>query len=500
MPGRGLFDPSKMRAARRGTGGGDRGGADGRSPDDRPREPNAWSVSQLARRIAEALSGGLPAKVSVRGEVTGLRERTHWYFDLKDEHSVVNAVMFAGRAKRAEIRPDNGSEIIAHGRVEYYAPGGRVSLIVDRIEPVGAGALDAKLRAMVEDLRRRGWLDAERKRTTPSFPRRIAVVTSATGAALQDVIDTARRRCPAVGLLVVDARVQGARAAGEVAAAIRALGAGRDRLGIDAILVTRGGGSMEDLWAFNELEVAEAILESPLPVVAAIGHETDTTVAELVADARRATPTQATVLLVPDRDALAEQLSSLEGRLERFVRGRLDTARGRLDSLVRRPVVARPATLLEIQSGRVRELDRRLAAASRAAIARGRERLGGLAVRLERRRPGAEHARRAERLAQHADRLGRAAHASLRARLERLAARARELAVASPISVLERGYSFTTDQQGRAIRSTADVRGGQRITTRVADGTFGSVVGRETPKAERLNASGPQLDLFDGSR
>ena len=500
--GRGLFDPSKMRgpAAGAGRSAGDAGG--GGEAENKPGrgEPNAWSVSELASRIGSALSSGLPARVSVRGEVSGLRDRTHWYFDLKDEDSVVNAVMFAGKARRSSLRPENGQEVVAHGRVEFYAPGGRVSLIVDRIEAVGAGALEARLRALIEELRGLGWLDPARKRRAPAFPRRVAVVTSATGAALQDVIDTMRRRCPAVGLLVVDARVQGDRAAGEVAAAIGALCARRAELGIDAILVTRGGGSMEDLWAFNEREVARAIYESTVPVVAAIGHETDTTLAELVADVRCATPTQAAMLLTPDREALSEQVGSLEAALVGAVRRRLDRAHRELNAIERHPVIARPRRLLEIQGDRVSGLERRIGAGTRAAVARERDRLGSLAFRLERCRPGAAHARRSERVAQLSARLDRAVRGRVRAQRERLAARARELAIASPLSVLDRGYSYTTDARGNAIRSTGQVKGGQRIQTRVADGTFGSVVGRDAPKRGRLRDGGAQLDLFDGSR
>ncbi|MEM0983231.1 MAG: exodeoxyribonuclease VII large subunit [Planctomycetota bacterium] len=490
MAKRGLFDPSKMKGAGDVPPPVERGG-DG----DRP-----WSVSELAGRIDQALRSGLPAAVHVRGEVSGFRDRTHWYFDLKDGSSVVNAVMFASAARRSELRIENGIEVVARGRLEFYKPGGKVSLIVDRVEAVGAGALEARLKALVDELRGLGWLDQARKRPTPVFPRRVAVVTSKTGAALQDVIDTMRRRCAAVGLLVVDARVQGERAAPEVAAAIRALGAARERLGIEAILVTRGGGSMEDLWAFNERVVAEAIVESPVAVVAAIGHETDVTVAELVADARCATPTQAAVLLTPDRAALVRQLDSMADRVSLLVRRRAAGAREKVEALASRPVIARPTGVVEVQADRIDGLRRRLGAAARSEVGAERDRLASLTLRLERRRPAAEQARWAERLDQLEARLGRAARRSVATRRELLANRGRELAVVSPVAVLERGYSFTTDAQGRAVRSTQQATPGDSITTRVADGTFDSVVGGEAPTADKLTAKGPQLDLFGGTR
>ncbi|MCA9289351.1 MAG: exodeoxyribonuclease VII large subunit, partial [Phycisphaerales bacterium] len=311
------FDPGKMRGTPPAHAGSSNSPSEpaAKPPVDRP-----MSVAALAGLIAGALET-LPRPVRVAGEISGLRDRTHWYFDLKDADAVVSCVMFASAARKAGFVPENGQAVVAGGRVEFYAKGGKVSLICDRLEPVGAGALELAFRKLVGEIRALGWFDPERKRALPTFPRRIAVVTSRTGAALQDVLDTARRRCPAVDIAVVDVRVQGDRAAGEVAAAIEWLGRRHTHLGIDAILVTRGGGSMEDLWAFNEKPVAAAIVACPVPVVAAIGHETDVTIAELVADERAATPTQAAMRLIPDRAALGEQVeavaSALRGSIER---------------------------------------------------------------------------------------------------------------------------------------------------------------------------------------
>jgi exodeoxyribonuclease VII large subunit len=486
MSGRLPFDPSRAR-------GGDRGGV---SAGDTP-----LTVSQLAARIDAALRSGLPAKVCVRGEVSGLRERTHLYFDLKDGDSVVNSVMFASAWRRAGVRLESGVEVVATGRVEFYAPGGKVSLVVERIEPVGRGALEARLRAFIEEIRALGWLDDERKRALPVFPRRVAVVTSRSGAALQDVIDTARRRCPAVALAVVDARVQGDGAAGEVAHAIRWLGRDHLRLGVDAILVTRGGGSMEDLWAFNERVVADAIVRCPIPVVAAIGHETDTTVAELVADARCATPTQAAMRLTPDREALERELSSVWRRASARVRDRIVGGARVVRGLGSRPALSDPRRIVSARRERLDARARRLGAAERARLGVERRQIDGLALRLERARPAAVHARRVTHIEELSARLGRvikraersawrelprfgsALVAATRRQIdqedERLAGLERELRAVGPRAVLARGFTVTTGADGRAVRSVRDVSTGEGIRTVVVDGSIASVVSGE---------------------
>ncbi|TVQ62706.1 MAG: exodeoxyribonuclease VII large subunit [Phycisphaerales bacterium] len=496
--GRLPFDPDKTRAKRAAAAKGD--------PAPSQAAP-AWSVSELAARIGDALSRGLPGAVRVEGEISGLRDRTHAYFDLKDAGAVVSCVMFASSVRKSGVTLENGVSLIATGRVEFYAPSGRTSLIIDKVELRGRGALEAQFRALCDELRGLGWFDPARKRPLPTFPRRVAVVTSRTGAALQDVLDTARRRCPAVEFLIVDARVQGSGAAGEVASAIDALGAARERLGIDAILVTRGGGSMEDLWAFNERVVAEAIVRCPAPVVAAIGHETDTTIAELVADERCATPTQAAVRLVPDRGDLTRQLGSLAGRLH-----------------------MRTERALAWERERALGLESRLASGVRTGLRDARVRLLEGAGRLERQRPAAAQARREARWAAAAQRLEFAVRrrvlgvdlVGVEGRLHRVASRRlrdagrkahaleRELKAMGPFAVLERGYSWTEKPGGGLVRSPGDVAPGDRVITRLADGSFGSVVegdgvGPATPprtpaarpsRVKRRPSGRGQMDLF----
>ena len=445
-------------------------------PSDEP-----ITVSQLATRIDQAIKGGLPDRFTVVGEISSLAHRTHYYFSLKDDRSVISAVVFASAAAKMGYTPRHGDSVIAKGRVEYYAPGGRISLIVTSMTPVGEGELERRYKQLCQELRGRGWFAQENKKPLPTFPRRIAVVTSKDGAAVQDVIDTLRRRCPAIELLIVDVRVQGAQAKGQVAGALGALNANHAHLGIDAILITRGGGSLEDLWAFNEIEVARAIHESALPVVAAIGHETDLTIAELVADERCATPTQAAMRLSPDRQALGEQLASMIGRLERTARAELRYEHQRLEKITGSRSMADPRQIIQIHRDRLDTRVGRMHAALRHSISRSRSRLDAMAIRIARHQPTAVHARRQERLAQLTGRLGRVMARSIGARREDLAGLSRELHAIGPAQVLARGFSVTTDAQGTLLRSVSDTQPGQTLVTTLSDGKVHSTIEGDAP-------------------
>jgi exodeoxyribonuclease VII large subunit len=484
------FDPSKTRAA---SGGESPGGERAARRERAGGTPDApLTVGELAGLVRTALERGVAAPVHVIGQVSNLATPNHWYFSLKDEDAVMSCVAWASSTRRFGFVPEDGDEVVATGHVSHYAPQGRTQLYVDRLAPVGAGALEQRFRAMCETLRGLGYFDAEHKKMLPAFPRRVAVVTSAGGAAVQDVIATAAERCRAVGLLVVDVRVQGEGAAEEVARAVRAIDRGHERLGVDAILVTRGGGSMEDLWAFNERVVADAVFACSVPVVAAIGHESDTTVVELVADVRAATPTQAVMRLVPAADDLHRQVDHLAHRLAALVRRRVEHGRERLRA--------------------ARDLDRVL----RGRLAAERARIERLAGRLAKARPERLMARRLERVAVLAHRLHRACRTridqrprvtTLRERLdraiahrvhasrERVTAMERELVAVDPRRVLQRGYSLTT-RAGRLVRSVRDVSVGDAIVTHVADGTIDSRVGGPPDGG---GDEPVQMDLFDPS-
>lgn len=439
--------------------------------------PPPITVAQLSALIDATLRDHLPQSVRVVGEVSNFTLRTHWYFSLKEGQvggAVINCVMFAGRTRSVGFQPAEGQQVVVTGRVEYYKPQGKVSFYVEKIEPVGAGVLELALRQLIAELKAQGYLDPDRKRPLPSFPRRVAIITSRSGAALQDVLNTMKRRCPAVQPLLIDVLVQGKQAAPDVARAITWAGLNHERLNIDALLVTRGGGSIEDLWAFNERIVAEAIYRCPIPVVAAIGHETDTTVAELVADERCATPTQAAMRLTPDREELAEQLSQLSARLMTaakrrarqeseslasdrrhllpILRARLDADARKLAVIVTRLERCKPTAILHQRSMELQALRGRAELALRSA-------LNQLDLDVASRSLSEVFAR------------------ALTARRDDLTTARRQLELVGPNSVLSRGYSMTVDQLGQVVRRVSDVRPGQQITTRVADGSFASVVG-----------------------
>jgi len=453
--------------------GGDEPPRRGRSSDGRP---DAIAVGEVCRMIGRALEDGLPPTLRVQGELSGLSNRNHWYFTLKDEAGVLSCVAWASAAARFSFVPQEGELVVATGSVNHYAPQGRTQLYVTKLEPLGTGALALRFRALCDELRRLGYFDDAHKVPLPAMPRRIAVITSATGAALRDVIDTAQRRWPGVGLLVVDVRVQGDGAAEQVAEAIGLVDRHAARLGVDAILVTRGGGSIEDLWAFNERVVADATFRCRLPLVAAIGHESDTTVIELVADLRAATPTQAIMRLVPDRVELARQVAQLNARLALLLRRRVEIERRRLDGLRRNELLRRPQAILVRHREALGRWRRDLVRGVDATLAQERRRLDSIAARLRLRDPRSTLAQARRRCALATDRLSRTLRSRLALVRQRLDGAAQALRVVDPESIVRRGYSITTLEDGTVVRSVAAAPSGTSLVTRLADGRIRSVV------------------------
>jgi len=437
-------------------------------------EARQLTVSELSRLIQVTLEDRLPGALRVVGEVSNFSARQHWYFSLKDAEAVIGCVIWASAAKKLTFTPADGEQVLAIGRVGHYPPQGRTQFYVEKLEPVGAGALDRRFRELCEELRRAGYFDEARKRPLPLLPRRIAVITSAGGAALQDVLATAKQRCRAVGIVVYDVKVQGEGAKDDVVRAIRRANDDRATLGIDAILVTRGGGSIEDLWTFNEREVADAVFRSRLPVVAAIGHESDTTIIELVADVRAATPTQAAMRLVPSSAELIRHVKHDADRLSRALRRELDTAGRDVESLADSH-----------------------AQAMRHALARRRLNVERWSTRLESRRPTRiladrrmrvglfDHRLRAamERFRAFRPELDRRANELRRALLRRIdghrhsmAAMQSRLGAVEVASVLRRGFSYTLRDDGRLVTTIRDVEVGGGLSTHVADGVIDSLV------------------------
>ncbi|MEM6550891.1 MAG: exodeoxyribonuclease VII large subunit [Planctomycetota bacterium] len=410
-------------------------------------------VGALARLVKRVV-GELPSNLRVVGEVSNLSARQHWFFRLKDDDAAIDCVMFASAARKVGFEVDHGMEVVATGRLDFYPPHGKLQMYVERLEPVGQGALELRFRKLAEELRGLGYFDVERKKALPAMPASVAVVTSRSGAALQDVIDTARRRWPGCRLKLIDVRVQGEAAAPGIAAALRRLSADGTRLGIEAVILTRGGGSLEDLWAFNEREVVEAVTACTLPTVAAIGHETDTTLAELAADVRCATPTQAAMTVVPDREALLQQAEQLETRLGLALRRRAESARQRLEAVVRHALFSRPERQVDRAAARLEGLSDRLERALPRRVVGPRRELEQLVARLR--------AVPTRALARAADRLDGLHHL---------------LELVGPRQVLERGYTLTTTAEGKLLRSAAEAGQEATLVSRFADGTVTSRTG-----------------------
>ncbi|MCL6451980.1 MAG: exodeoxyribonuclease VII large subunit [Acetobacteraceae bacterium] len=392
-------------------------------------------VYDLTRYLKELLdSDPVLASVWVRGEVSNFRHHTsgHMYFTLKDERSALRCVMFRSRNQALTFLPQDGMRVVAGGYVSVYERDGVYQLYVEEMQPDGLGALHQAFLRLKEKLEKEGLFDFSRKRPLPLLPRCLGVVTSLTGAALQDILTVARRRLPCLDIVVAPVRVQGAEAPGEICRALELMNAWG---GADVIIVGRGGGSLEELWAFNDEAVARAIYASRAPVVSAVGHQTDITIADLVADLRAPTPSAAAEQAVPDGSELGLRLDSLGSRLIGGIRERLGRWRSRLDRLALSPGLARP-------------LDR---------VWQGRQRVDGLGRRLV---------------------LGwtRGLKVS-RARLDAFRGR---LSALSPLSVLERGYSICLRQDGRPVTRLARAEVGDQVAVVLYDGELGCRVGSKT--------------------
>jgi exodeoxyribonuclease VII large subunit len=468
------------------------------------------NVTQVCELIKRIVADRAPSPIRVVGEVSNFSERGHWYLSLKDDASILHCVVWATAAKKCLFTPERGQQVVATGRLDYYGPQGKLQLYVDSLEPVGQGALELKYRQMCDQLRELGYFAEERKKPMPAFPEHLAIITSANGAALHDVIRTARHRWRGVRLSLVDVKVQGEGAAEQVARAVTILGQQHKRLGIDAIILTRGGGSLEDLWAFNERVVADAVFNCEAPIAVGVGHETDTTIAELIADLRCSTPTQAAARLVPDAETEQHRAHQLVHRLTASLRRAIERLRGRLDALAVHPVFRRPADRLVRLRGELDHAERRLRAAAQQHVTHLRHALADQQHVLATIEPRARL-----NLAHHQLRSAeRSLTASIWARVQnvkqRLDAAARQLQSVGPENVLRRGFSYTTDASGALIRSADQIAAGDAIITNLADGKIESQVVKPgasappkpaplpspTPRKSRRPAS-PLGGLFD---
>jgi len=433
-----------------------------------PAREGVLTVIALTRLVKETLAEAFPA-VWVRGEVTGVRrsDRGHVYFSLKDREAQLECALYSRAASRLAFELRDGSEVEAFGAVSVFEPRGRYQLIVEELRPAGVGALLLALEELKRRLQAEGLFDESRKRPLPRYPRRIGLVTSPVGAAVRDLVTGLRSRWPPIALVLAPVRVQGEGAAAEIAAAIERFG----RYGaVDLLIVGRGGGSLEDLWAFNEEIVVRAIAASSIPVISAVGHEVDWTLSDLVADRRAATPSNAAEIAVRDCAEIVRGVRTLGFRMERVMAQTIAERRQRLAALIGQYGFRRQREVLGMWQQRVDELAERLRGRALGALAAAVARLAAARDRYGLRSWPRTLLERREHVAQVARALeGRLANwiAGRRARLGGAADRLRAL---SPRQVMERGYCLVRADDGRLLRAAADVAVGDRITVEFARG------------------------------
>ena len=392
----------------------------------------------------------------------------HWYFSLKDANAQVRCAMFRQRNMLCSFAPRDGQKVLVKARIGLYEPRGEYQLIVDHMEDSGLGALKRQFEELSAKLAAEGLFAADRKRTLPKLPKRIGVITSPTGAAIQDILHVLARRFPAAAVLIYPVPVQGAQAAAEIIAALELAGRRAD---CEVLILARGGGSLEDLWAFNDERLARAIVASPIPVITGIGHEIDFTIADFAADVRAPTPSAAAEVVVPHAEEWLAAFVRLGTRLQRDMRRRLEEHRERLRWLTGRAALVSPAARLDAQAQRLDELEQCLVRALRQAIHVRRAAFADHQSRLWRASPAA---RLRDAAARHAALLARLRAAGIeqahRAR-ERLLPLVRTLQAVSPLATLERGYAIVSTG-GRILRSAAEVEPGTIVEARLAQGSL----------------------------
>jgi exodeoxyribonuclease VII large subunit len=440
------------------------------------------TVSQLNRRARMTIEQRF-SQIWVSGELSSFARpgSGHWYFTLKDNDAQVRCAMFANANRRVRLQPGNGQQVLLRGRVSLYEGRGEFQIIVEHMEPAGEGALRAAFEALKRQLDAEGLFDAQRKRPLPELPNKVAVVTSPTGAALKDVLSVWRRRFPGLEVIVVPTPVQGAEAEGEILKALERA----EALAPDLILLTRGGGSMEDLWVFNAESIARALARIEIPVVSAIGHEIDVAMTDFVADLRAPTPSAAAEIIAPDGEELGQWFSSQKQRLISATNARLREQRLSSEKLALRLIS--PGHYCQQASQRLDELSARLVRRQQNRQLQMQDRLGEMASRLSLQSPR----RLLDGLAKSIDekniRLRRGLTRRLNDHQQTLSANARMLESVSPLPTLARGYAVLRSDSGSVISHANDLQPGQGLHGQLQDGSFSAQVTEVVP-GDTLNS------------
>jgi len=438
-------------------------------PDTRPR---ALTVSELNHQARHLLESSF-MQVWVEGELSGFSRPSsgHWYFSLKDQKCQIRCAMFRGANQRIRTLPREGDQIRIRGKVTLYENRGDFQIIVEHLEPAGLGALQQAFEALKARLQSEGLFDPARKKPIPATPRHIGVITSPTGAAIHDILTVLKRRCPAIPITLYPTAVQGQAATADIVQAIDRA----QRHGLaDVLIIGRGGGSLEDLWCFNEEAVARAIAACAIPTVSAVGHEVDVTIADFVADLRAPTPSAAAEKISPDQQDWLRRLAEQQGRLGQSARRllqRLDNQLGHLSARLRDP----RRELLE-KAQRMDELELRLNKVIRGRLDQQKQKTDYLLQRMSAQSPRRTLKTASEQTQQLEERLTLAARHLLRQKDERLQHIAQTLHVVSPLATLGRGYAIVRDDQGRIVRKAGDLETGDQITARLGRGSVSAQV------------------------
>ena len=486
-------------------------------------EPEIFTVTHLNRTIKFTLSELFPQKIVVEGELSNFKRHGsgHLYFSLKDENSTISAAMWRSSVSKLKFEPDNGMAVIATARLEVYEPQGKYQLIVEKLEPAGIGALELAFRQMAEKLHKEGLFAAEHKKQLPSYPMTIGIVTSGTGAAVRDINQTLGRRWPFARKLLYPVAVQGPDAAGEIAAAIEDINKRNDDLKIDILIVGRGGGSLEDLWPFNEEVVARSIFASKIPIISGVGHEIDTTIADLVADVRAATPTAAAELAVPVAEEELLDLHEYARTITFDIKTTIKQSFEAVEGLIGRPFFRNPMSLLDGPRQSLDETQTRMAHAATNNLGKCRKKLDRFEsilkqiephsrisklkmefentsftlqqtvkrilsnntnilndayIRLERKTPANDIKMNMQAIDHYSSKLKNSIFRNISNYTKELEQLRKLLISLDHRNVLKRGYSLTRDDKGRILNSSKSLSSGQIIKTELADGDIESKI------------------------
>ena len=435
---------------------------------------NIYSVSQLNSAARQMLEGNF-SQIWLTGEISNFTQPVsgHWYLTLKDENAQVRGAMFRMKNLRVGFRPQNGMQVLVRANVSLYEPRGDYQLIIESMHPAGEGLLQQQFEALKMKLAAEGLFAQNLKKSLPDFAKAVGIVTSSTGAALQDILHILARRDPSLKVVIYPTAVQGKEATAEIVQMIELANARQE---VDVLIVGRGGGSLEDLWCFNEEEVARAIFRSNLPIISAVGHETDVTIADFVADLRAPTPSAAAELVSRNQQELLQQLAYKQQRLEMALDRIFSHQQQRLQQLRLRLQNQHPQNQLLMQKAKTEQLHHRLLLAMQRQMDKTQQKLTALSARLKQNPLPYRLQKQSQYLAQLQVRLNLGANRQVTERQNKLATLCGKLDGLSPLKVLARGYSIAEDVKGHAIVSVKQVKTGDTIKTKVADGEITSHV------------------------